>query len=248
MHKEFIKGKNGYKIPCLYSLSCEKTIVLISHGFGSSKESSTAATLLEAMPELGIGACAYDFPAHGDSPTDILRVGDCIDDLAAVEEHVLRLAPNAEIVYFSSSYGAYINLLYLAMKPHAGKKAFLRSAAVDMPELFVKSDLTPERLELLKSQGFFMMDDYFDRPLKITTEFCGDLTAYNVFELYKPEMAEIAMIHGTADEDAPLEDALRFAKQFGAEITLIEGADHRLMTPGSVEKVLQSAADFFLGS
>ena len=167
-------------------------IVIISHGFGSSKESPTARALAEMLPEYGIGTYGYDFPGHGESPVDgeKLRIDACLNDLSAVEDHVLRLAPTAEIAYFSSSFGAYINLIYLATRPHAGRKSFLRSAAVDMPGLF-KKDTTPAQYAELEAQGFLIMDHDYVRPLKIMKEFYGDLERYDVFALYKKGMAEI---------------------------------------------------------
>lgn len=136
MKKETIRGLNGYDIPCLNNLSGgERMAVIISHGFGSSKESPTAQAIAAALPEHGIGTYSFDFPAHGDSPVEgeQLRICNCLNDLAAVEAHVRELMPEADIAYFSSSFGAYINLIYLATRTHVGKKSFLRCAAVDMP-------------------------------------------------------------------------------------------------------------------
>lgn len=78
------------------------------------------------------------FPGHGESPVDsrLLAVERCLDDLAVAEERVRQLCPAAEIVYFGSSFGGYVTLHYLASRPHAGGKAFLRSAAVDMPGIY----------------------------------------------------------------------------------------------------------------
>jgi alpha-beta hydrolase superfamily lysophospholipase len=89
MNKENVRGYNGYDIPCLSRIKgSEKLVVLISHGFGSNKESPTAKALCSALSERGIGSCSYDFPAHGESPADggMLRIHNCLDDLSAVEE------------------------------------------------------------------------------------------------------------------------------------------------------------------
>lgn len=152
--------------------------------------------------------------------------------------------PEAEIAYFSSSFGAYINLIYLATHGHAGMKSFLRCAAVDLPRLFRKST-SPEQYSQLNKQGYIIKDYDNVRPLKITREFYGDLEEYDVFKLCWPDMAELAMIHGDADETASVVDARRFAKQFGARLTEVKGADHRFMTPGGMEQVIDSAVRFF---
>jgi len=247
MKKEFIHGGNGYDIPCVNNLiGSENRIVIISHGFGSSKESPTAQAVSAALSERGIGTVSFDFPAHGDSPVDggMLRIASCLDDLAAVEAHVRELNPEAEIAYFSSSFGAYINLIYLAIRGHAGRKSFLRCAAVDMPGI-VRRGMTQEHRAALDAQGFVILDEGYVRPLKLTREFLADLNAHDVFKRCRPGMAELAMVHGAADETAPVGDARRFAKLSGAVLTEIEGADHRFLIPGGMERVLNAAVGFF---
>lgn len=250
MNKETIPGRNGYDIPCINHITgCEKLAVIISHGFGSSKESPSAQAILKALPEHGVGTLSFDFPAHGDSPVngEMLRIGNCLNDLAAVEAYVHALAPDSEIAYFSSSFGAYINLIYLSTRKHAGHRSFLRCAAVDMPGIF-RRNTTPEDSALMETQGYVVLDDGYVRPLKITRGFLADLETHDVFRLYHPGAAEFAMIHGTADETAPIEDARRFAKLSGAALTEVEGADHRFLIPGGMDRVVRAAVRFFAGA
>jgi len=245
--RETIHGGNRYDIPCINQLTgAEKMAVIISHGLGSSKESPTAKAVLDALSRRGIGAFSFDFPAHGDSLVDgrTFRVENCISDLGAVEAHARKLCPDAEIAYFSSSFGAYINLIYLSTRKHAGNKSFLRCAAVDMPGI-LRRDVPPERGKLLETQGYIVLDGGYVRPLTMTRGFINDLETHDVFALYRPGTAELAMIHGTADETAPIGDARRFAHMAGAHLTEVEGADHRFLIPGGMERVVQTAVDFF---
>ncbi|MBQ4346906.1 MAG: alpha/beta hydrolase [Firmicutes bacterium] len=246
MTKKFLTGKSGYDIPCLFHINGdEKLICIVCHGFGSSKESPTAALMAEILPAHGAGVIAFDLPAHGESPVDgdFLRVENCINDLVSVEEFAHSLAPDAELVYFCSSFGAYLTLLYFSSREHLGKKAFLRSAAVDMPGIFKR--LSPEQLAELKEKGSFMVDMDYVRPLKITKDFLADMKKYNLFELYRPDGSLIHMIHGEADELAFPEDAGRFAGDFNIPITWVEKGDHRLSVPGAPELVAKTAMDFF---
>ena len=128
-----IKSRHGYDIPCNSVWDGEKRLLIVCHGFGSSKASPMVQALEEYMPKRGIGVFAFDFPAHGESPVWDLRETWCMDDLCAVEESVKGLDPEVRIGYFGSSFGAYTTLNYLTAFPHAGKKAFLRSSAVVMP-------------------------------------------------------------------------------------------------------------------
>lgn len=239
---------HGYEIPCLHNISgSEKLVVVISHGFASDKNSSTGQMLLQELAKHGAAGLCYDLPAHGESRVDghHLRLPECLSSLQAAEQLAQQLAPQAQIAYFSSSFGAYINLLYLALLPHAGKRSFLRCAAVTMPQLFF-ADTTAEQRLLLEQQGEILLESGFGRPLIITNGFYEDLAAYDVFALCKPDMAEMRMIHGTDDEEVPLADAQRFAADFAVPLTIVPGADHRFTNPGGMEQVVQEAADFLL--
>ena len=249
MKKELLAGTGGYAIPCAHTLTGkEKMALIVSHGFGSSKESSTALMLMQKLPAQGIGVAAYDFPAHGESPVggEQLTVDRCLSDLAAVERYVRSAAPGAEIGYFGSSFGAYITLLYLAGCPHAGKKAFLRSAAVEMPLLFRHK--TPGQEEALARQGFVEFGAQFGyaRLLKLTPAFFDSLDAHDVFAQWRQGAGELCMIHGDADQVASYAAAQRFAAQSGAQLLTVAGGDHRLSIPGAPEKVAEAAAAFFL--
>ena len=84
----------------------ERQVVIILHGFDSSKDSPTAKMMLEELPKAGIGAIAFDMPGHGDNPVprEDLRVSGCMLALEAIEELAGELAPQAEISYFGSSF------------------------------------------------------------------------------------------------------------------------------------------------
>ena len=115
MKMEWVPGRNGYDIPVRAAWAGEEQVVIICHGFGSSKASPMVEALMQTLPKHGITAVAFDFPAHGDSPVDgaYLRVPYCIDDLETVEAWVRTILPKASVGYFGSSFGAYITLLRL---------------------------------------------------------------------------------------------------------------------------------------
>lgn len=139
MKHEWIPTETGWSVPCLHRIGGGEALVCVSaHGFGSSKSSPTNQLLLQGLPARGVGVLAFDFPLHGESPDGAppLRLETCFDALAAAEARARSLAPRAQVVYFGSSFGAYVTLLYLTQRPQAGRRAFLRSAAVCMPELF----------------------------------------------------------------------------------------------------------------
>lgn len=247
MKIEYIPAPNGaFQVPGLNAVDGEKKVILMAHGFGSEKRGTTPLFMTKGLKAAGFGVYGFDFPAHGDSELegDRLTVENCVASCAAAEARVRELAPEAEIGYFGSSYGAYIFLVYLAAGAHQGRKAFLRSAAVDMPQLIWRvaeeNGVSREELEYVD------LIEY-NRPIRLYRAFCDDLGEHDVFRLYRPGTATLRMIHGECDSTASPEAAKRFAAEKGAELILFPGAEHRLMEPGNPDKALRLAIAFFSG-
>lgn len=246
MKKEFLESKHGYAIPCHNCWEGQDRVLIVCHGFGSSKSSPMVQALNQEMPRHGMGVYSFDFPSHGDSPVwqEGLRVPFCLDDLAAVEDHIRAMAPNARIGYFGSSFGAYITLLHLSRGKAAGKRAFLRSAAVSMPRL-VDTWVDDRARVDLDRQGYFVPAYDYVREMRIPRDFLGDLEAHDVFARYQAGLAQLFMVHGGRDDVAPTADAVRFARQFGAELLVLPNGEHNLMGEGELEQVLEHASAFF---
>ena len=246
-----IPTSRGYDIPCLHTIQGTEPIVcIVIHGFGGRKDSPSGRLLLEGLPPQGIGVVAFDFPAHGESPVDgvYLQLPNCLADIADTEAFARQLAPHAEIVYFGSSFGAYTGLLYLAARPAGRRRAFLRSAAVTMPSLF--HNRTAEEEAHLRTQGWFLRGSAqgFSRDIRLTCTFLEDLDRHDLFSCWRPDAAQVQMIHGGADELIPVEAAEAFARRFSIPITVVPDGNHRLDGPGIPELILQKALDFFLPS
>ena len=247
MRREWLSGKSGFPVPCVHTLTGEEqTVCVLTHGFGSGKDGETARRALAKLPRQGIGVLTFDFPGHGESHQDSreLTVEGCLDDLATAEARARQLCPHAQVVYFGSSFGAYVILHYLSTRPHVGKRAFLRSAAVDMPAIY--RDFLDQGRALLGRAGDFLAEEGYDRPIWMTETFAADLIAHSVWEVYEPGMAELAMVHGAEDAVASPEAARRFARENEAELTVFPGEGHSLAGPGVPEQVLRLAAGFFL--
>jgi pimeloyl-ACP methyl ester carboxylesterase len=152
-------------------------------------------------------------------------------------------SPNAKIVYFSSSFGAYINLIYISHRPHFGTKSFLRSAAVNMPKLF--ANLPPKQESELKERGYFTLNDGYFRPLQISQGFLDDLKQNDLFKTFQRNDVFVRMIHGEQDETISVIAAKKFASQFDIPITIVPEGDHRLSAKDAENQVLSGAMEFY---
>lgn len=245
--KEMILSRNGYQIPVTHNIQGnESEIVLISHGFGSTKESPTVKLMSEVLKKKGMGFLAFDFPAHGESPVDgeDFTLDNCLDDLSSAEEEITKKAPEAKIYYFSSSFGAYINLLYLTLRPYRGSKSFLRCSAVDMPGI-LRSNLTEAIQKDCEKQSYTLLTEGFTKPLKLTETFYNQLQAHDVFEMYQPGKCKLMIVHGTEDESARPDKTKAFEEKFRIPTLWIQGADHTFSGEGMMAQVAEAAVTFF---
>lgn len=251
--KLVLKTDAGLPVPCELAFPEEpKAFVVVTHGFGSSKESSTAQMMLHDLPPSGFGAIAYDLPAHGSAEAleAPLTCENCMDYLQTVESYVAERFVFPRIFFFSSSFGAYITLLSFSQHAHLGDKLFLRSAAVNMPELFPE-DPGEEITSEIDKQGYYLLEDTGPAPVRITRQFLDDMNAGDLFKAAGSvpfDDIEVMMVHGEKDMVIDPEAAKRFAAENDIPLTIMPGEDHTLSTDlGSPAKVSQMAISFFSG-
>lgn len=206
---------------------------------------------LKIFSENNLGAISFDFPGHGVSPTyeDDLTITNCLNYLSEMENFVKDNYPNSDIFYFSSSFGAFINTIYLCTRPHQGKKSFFRSGAVNMPELF--NDVPIKNQNEIEKNGFTILDEY-EPPLKITSTFLKEMKEMDLFSLWKKlgsnALTNIEMVHGEKDETIDVNAAKKFAEISNSKITIIPDGEHRLMNEGEPKTVFNLALNFFNAS
>ena len=255
MQKFTITKPDSHKVPCISEFP-EKPcgIVIAIHGFTSSKECSTYQMLLRRLPAAGFGMIGIDLPGHGkeEAAQEELRIQAALDSIQAAEEYAVHHYPGLPICYFASSFGAYLTSLYLSTRMHRGRKAFFRSAAVNMPSLFVKENPTEkERQQLaeLQEKGYFFSEMEGNPPVRITRAMYHDLEVTDLFAVFGPDRFgkhQIAMAHGAEDEVIDPEAAKRFSRQFHIPLTVFQGEGHSLsLKPETPDQVADLAIELY---
>ncbi|WP_329886105.1 alpha/beta fold hydrolase [Pseudoramibacter faecis] len=225
-------------------------IVIMIHGFESSKACATGQLLFRRMVPAGLGVIAYDQPGHGSAEArrEPLTLDACFESLAAVENAAAERWPRARPVYFASSFGAYVALLYVSLRPHLGRRLFVRCGAVNMPTLFLGSAPDPAALALLERQGYLQPNLGIGDPVKVSARMFADFAAHDLFKRFRPGEAAVCMVHGEADPVVPVAAARAFAARFDLPITVFPGENHSLNAdPGTPDRVADLALAFFRG-
>ncbi len=250
-----ITKSDGNIVPCIMEIPQKlRGIVLAVHGFSSSKECSTYQLLLRRMPPEGYGVVGIDLPGHGfeESLREELRIKGALDSIEATENYITTVWPNKPVFYFASSFGAYLTGLYISSRPHAGRRAFFRSAAVNMPDLFIKENPTEEdrkHLEELKTRGWFEMNVETARPVRITKGMMEDFENTDLFSIFDSSAyggTRVKMAHGAEDIVIDPNKAKRFAEQFQIPITVFKDEGHSLSDhPETPDRVADLAIAFY---
>ena len=120
MEKYFDINESGFSIRCkLYynkDLHNLPHIVVATYGFGGNKDNKAIEKFAERLTTKyhGYGVVCFDWPCHGKDARNKLILDECCTYLDLVTRYV-RDTMHAEDVYnYSSSFGAYITLRYLA--------------------------------------------------------------------------------------------------------------------------------------
>ena len=237
MKSEKIKKPDHNIISCLTEIPKNpKGIVVAVHGFSSSKECGTYAVLFRRLPSAGYGVIGIDLPGHGveESFRETLRIEGCKNSIEAAEQFAAACCPGLPVFYFASSFGAYLTGLYVSTRPHLGKKAFFRSAAVNMPDLFVRKNPSEQNRKMLadlEEKGYFDANIETSKPVRITREMFHDFETNDLFQIFDPSAfsgVAVRMAHGAKDAVIDPKAAERFAAQFQIPITFFENEGHSL--------------------
>ena len=202
-------------------------LVISCHGFTGTKEGGGRALEMgEALLELGCGTLLFDFTGCGESEGvwEEISLSRQIDDLAAVVEWC-RGEGFARIVLNGRSFGGTTVLCYAAgdrelaavstwAAPARPGSLFARFAGAGVSD-------SPQDLVAL-SEG--------EATVYVRKAFFDDLQSHDPVQCAaRLSPRPLQLIHGTADEVVPADDArlLYQAAQEPKELALIEGADHR---------------------
>ena len=254
MEKLKLTKKDSHIVSCVIEVPEDpKGIVIAVHGFSSSKEGTTYQMLMKRLPSAGYGVLALDLPGHGveESAQELLRVSGALDSIETAETYVSEHYPEIPVCYFASSFGAWLTCLYISLRDHKGRHVFLRSAAVNMPELFLKKELTEEErkhIDDLETKGYFDTNMDLHAPVRITKEMFEDFEKTDLFRLFDPEKFgyhEMLMVHGEDDTVIDPEAAIRFAEEFTIPLIMVPEEGHSLCDhPGTADRVIDLAMEY----
>ncbi len=236
----FINSKGILLDGKLDKVNYNKRIVVMCHGFSSSKKGRTMEHVAPALNEAGLNTFRFDFFGHGDSEGSFedITISEGIDDALNAIEYVKKLG-YTRIGLLGVSFGGIVAMGAVLMSKDI-KKLCLMCPVSDFVELiekkFVKDDI-----EEWRKKGF---SDYQDKKLKYG--FYEDAKKWVMYGKAEDIDAETLVIHGDKDETVPIEQSRKLVKHLiDGRLHVVKGANHRLMDEEKMGEAVSEIVEFF---
>lgn len=223
-----IENNHGEKLSGILHETGSKQLVIVCHGFQSSKERIPMVNLAAALEKEGISAFRFDFAGNGESEGSF-QYGNYrreAEDLRAVVQH-FRGENRVISAVIGHSKGGNVVLLY-ASKYNDVHTVVNISGRFNL-EKGMEGRLGKDFLLRLK-HGYI---DVFNRKGKfeyrVTEESLKDRLTTDIHAacLLIQQECRVLTVHGSMDKIVPAEDALEFAKFIpNHKLHIIKGANH----------------------
>ena len=249
MEKYFAINKEGCSIRC--KLYCDKIsdirkAVLYTHGFAGNKDTASAKKFAERVltKYKGIAILTFDLPCHGDDVRKKMSLQDCMTYLAIIIRYIREELHAEEIYSYAMSFGAYLNLRYIAEFGCPFVKIALRSPAINMYESLTSRIMRDGEYEaIMKGKS---MPVGFDNKIEVGRQFLEELESNDIRKTDFLDYADdILIIHGMLDEVIPVSVSRAFADDNVIEFLPVERADHRFQNPACMETAIKALLQFF---
>ena len=202
--------------------------VLFLGGLASDMEGTKANYLAQWSQSNKNSFLRFDYSGHGKSDgifTDGSILSWFEDALAVLDD-----LTNGKQILIGSSMGGWIALLLAKNRPHRIHSIIGVAAAPDFTEDLMWAHFNDNEKKRIIQDGVLLQEsEYSDEPYKISRNLILDSKNCLVLREKLNFEFPIRLLQGTADNDVPLDLALRLINHIGcndAKLEIVKGADH----------------------
>ena len=233
--KIFVPSEAG-SVCCFYDkIPSSSSVVIISHGYTSSKSSRTAIALSERLNDAGISTIRPDLYGHGESEGDItyLTIEKAVKNLVAVYDYVK--SGYKKIALVGSSFSWMVSLITATKRPLA--TLVLKCPVFEYKKLF-DDRLAKEGIEKWKKEKFI---ETFGK--KVSFEAYENASGYDMKKIASAIKIPVLVIHGDRDTTVPIAqpESLISLLKSEKEFVIIKGADHFFYGANHFNKMIETS-------
>ncbi|MAG47838.1 hypothetical protein CL617_04485 [archaeon] len=242
--KIYFENSKGDKLcGILSSSNKENPLIILSHGFASSKESSTNIELEKVLNENNISTFRFDFYGHGESEGKFenITISEGVDEVLNCVKF-LKEKGYKKLGLVGGSFGGIVSIL-AASKLGNGIYLLVLKCPVSnhMEELITKGyRISPEKW---KEKGFLE----YQKNLRLNYSFYEDSVNIDGYKAAESINIPTLIVHGDKDEAVPVEQSKKVSKIIkDCKLEIIEGANHRFSEEKDFNKMIKLISEFII--
>ncbi|MEX0621446.1 MAG: alpha/beta fold hydrolase [Candidatus Woykebacteria bacterium] len=221
MFQQKISFKNSLGLTLAALLEGERRdvpVVVMCHGYGSSKNSTSTTGLSSELVKKGITTFRFDFTGCGQSEGKLadLVPSQGLDDLKSAISHM----GFGDFALYGSSFGGHVSIWYASKDP-------VLALALKAP---------------VSDYADVVSEEISDRRKK----FIEDTRDLDLYEKAKNIKSPVLILHGDADDVVPIGQSKKLIKHIGGEAKLevLRGTSHDIRDE-NLELMQDAMAAFF---
>jgi dipeptidyl aminopeptidase/acylaminoacyl peptidase len=221
-------------------------IIVMAHGFSSSKDRPTYIALNDLLSKKNISSFRFDFFGHGESEGKFedITISEATDDVLQAINY-LKKKGYKNIGLFGSSFGGIASIIAASKT----KDLFLLVLKSPVSSYLEKERETNDKQELnewkRKGYRYYVSGDGIKH--KLNYSFFDDFENNDGYKVAPKIKVPTLIVHGDADEIVPYKQSLKTSKLIpNCQLHTVVGANHRYDNEGHREEMLQTIVDFIV--
>lgn len=234
--KVFFEDEDSNKLCGILSDKGKTSIVVMCHGFSSSKDGKTYLRLEGILNENDISTFRFDFYGHGESEGKFenITLSKAVKNLLGAISF-LKSIGYEKFGLFGSSFGGIVSIIVASQINNLIFLALKSPVSFHLGRLVARND--EKTIKEWKEKGFIYYD--IERQLKLNYSFFKDAEKINAYEFAKRINVPTLIVHGDRDENVPIEQSKGLSRIIeNCELRIIKGADHRYTNPEHFERMI----------
>lgn len=241
------KGDNLVGIISNPSEDKDKPIIVLCHGFSSSKDSNSYKLFEEKFNSKGVSTLRFDFYGHGESDGKFedITVSESVDDALSAIKY-LQDQGYQKISLIGSSFGGQAALLVAAKKPGIFALGLRCPVGNYMGKLIAKYEESD--VNEWKEQGHITYTTGGDdRQLKLNYSFYEDALKHDGYEEAKKITVPTIIVHGEKDTIVPIKQSITVCNNIpGCRLVKFPESGHRFSHGNDYEGAINEVFNFFM--
>ncbi len=247
--KVYFKNPDGLKLCGILSNPKEDSnipMIILCHGFSSSKNASTYLLLQEKLNAHGFATLRFDFFGHGESEGEFadITLSQAVEDVSCALEF-LKSKGFSKFGLIGSSFGGNTAILSAARFKELSVLGLRAPVSNYIGHLIAKHSNVG--IDEWKKQGFIDYNSGRRGKLKLNYSFFEDAKKHDGFnEALKISIPTI-IVHGMVDDIVPFEQSQKLNQIIKhSRLVALPHSNHSFKYEGDREKCVQILVDFII--